>query len=322
VTSLNDQYLAGRVAIVTGAGRGIGASIARTLHAAGAAVLVADNGGAIDGTGADPSVASVIADELGERARTFTDNVATQDAADAMVEIARDAFGGLDIIVNCAAILRDALVFKGSAEDWDMVLRNNLSSAYYLTRAATPLMRQQFKDGRGTEESGKGEYNWGRVVNIGSTAGLYGNFGQANYGSAKAGLFGLSRITAMEMARSNVTCNLVAPFAHSRVTEMIVPANESQAQYKERAMKVSPHHVANLVAMLCSDSGRDISGQIFGVRGREVFLFSQPRPVATIVSPGGDWSNNDLEAAISAEFRDKFTALETDLEAFDTEPVV
>ena len=319
---MSNDLLAGRVAIVTGAGRGIGEAIARALHEAGAAILVADNGAGIDGEGDNASVAEAVAGTLGERALAFTDSVASPHAADTMVKTAQTEFGGVDIVVNCAAILRDALVFKGSPTDWDMVITNNLSAAYYLTRAATPVMRQQFKDGRGAEEGSDGPYDWGRIVNIGSTAGLYGNFGQASYGSAKAGLLGLSRITAMEMGRSNVTCNLVAPFAHSRVTEMIVPANDAQTQYKARAMKVSPHHVADFVCYLCSAPAHDVTGQIFGVRGREVFLFNQPRPVATLVSAGGDWTPDELTRAVDAEFRDHFTALETDLEAFDTEPIV
>ncbi|MBT7568609.1 MAG: SDR family oxidoreductase [Rhodospirillaceae bacterium] len=319
---MSDQHLEGRGAIVTGAGRGIGEAIARALYEAGASVIIADNGGAIDGSGGDASVAEGVADGLGARAVAFTKSVADPDAAAEMVALAAAEFGGIDIIVNCAAILRDGLVFKGPPADWDEVVRNNLSAAYYLTHAATPLLRQQFKDGRGTIGETGDSYDWGRVINIGSTAGLYGNFGQANYGSAKAGLMGLSRITAMEMIRSNVTCNLVAPFAHSRVTDMIQPANDAQAEYKERAMKIAPSHVANLVCYLAGHHGAGITGQIFGVRGREVFLFSQPRPVATLVSEGSEWSGAELAAAMKGEFRDQFTSLETDLEAFDTEPIV
>jgi NAD(P)-dependent dehydrogenase (short-subunit alcohol dehydrogenase family) len=315
---VSDKTLAGRAAIVTGAGRGIGEAIARALHKTGASVIVADNGVAIDGSGGDASVAESVANSLGAGAIAFTNSVARPEAAAAMVQMAAAAFGGIDIIVNCAAILRDGLVFKGPPADWDEVVRNNLSAAYYLTHAASPLMRQQFKDGRGNGA----QYDWGRIINMGSTAGLYGNFGQANYGSAKAGLMGLSRITAMEMIRSNVTCNLVAPFAHSRVTDMIQPANDAQAVYKGRAMKVGAHHVANLVCYLVGHHGADITGQIFGVRGREVFLFSQPRPVATLVSGGDEWSPAELAAAMDGDFREQFTSLETDLEAFDTEPIV
>jgi NAD(P)-dependent dehydrogenase (short-subunit alcohol dehydrogenase family) len=179
-------------------------------------------------------------------------------------------------------------------------------------------MRDQFKDARDDGNN----YTWGRIINIGSTAGLYGNFGQANYGSAKAGLFGLTRITAMEMVRSQVTANYVAPFAHSRVTDMIEPANQEQAQYKDRAMRVSPYHVANLVTYLCSDQANDVTGQVFGVRGREVFIFSQPRPVATVASIDANWTPEKLGEAVDVTLRSHFTDLATDLEAFNTDPIV
>lgn len=314
---MSDEILKGRVAIVTGGGRGIGKAICQSLSSKGAAVIVADNGGSIDGLIEDNSLAQDVADELPGDAKAFAFSVASPDAAQEMVALAQDSFGGLDIVVNCAAILRDALVFKGTTTDWDDVLSNNLSAAYYLINNATPVMRQQFKDGRGGDA-----YDWGRIVNIGSTAGLYGNFGQANYGSAKAGLLGLTRVSAMEMVRSNVTANLVVPFAHSRVTEMIQPANDEQAEYKERAMKVSPDHVANVVSYLCSDRAGDVTGQILGVRGREVFLFSQPRPVATITQSDKDWTTDDLAAAVDAELRGEFTDLTTDLEAFNSDPIV
>ena len=188
-----------------------------------------------------------------------------------------EKFGGIDIVVNCAAILRDGLVFKGTPADWDEVVRNNLSAAYYLTHATTPVMRQQFKDGRGQDDG----YDWGRIVNLVSTAAYIGNYGQASYASAKGGLTALMRITALDMARAGVTCNAVVPFAHTRVTEMIKPANDEQAAYKERGLKVPAEHVARLIGYLCSPAAQSVTGQILGVRGREVFVFSQPRPVAS-----------------------------------------
>ncbi|MAI11071.1 MAG: hypothetical protein CBD27_01345 [Rhodospirillaceae bacterium TMED167] len=315
---MSDKPLDGRVAIITGGGRGIGNAICRTLISAGAAIVVADTGGTTDGQAEDPDLADTIAESLGERAIGYGKSVASPEAAQEMVALARETFGGIDILVNCAAILRDALVFKGQPEDWDEVISTNLSAAYYLINAATPHMREQFKASRGDGES----YAWGRILNIGSTAGLYGNFGQANYGSAKAGLMALMRISAMEMARSQVTANLIAPFAHSRVSEMIIPANEEQAEYKARALKVSPHHVANLVLYLCSEKAADVTGQIFGVRGREVFLFSQPRPLATISRTGADWDVDSLAGAVEEQMRDHFTDLATDLESFNTDPVV
>jgi NAD(P)-dependent dehydrogenase (short-subunit alcohol dehydrogenase family) len=314
---MTDKLLDGRVALVTGGGRGIGFAIAKELAAHGAHVVIADSGTGIDGSGADPSVAHTAAKEIGASALAYPHSVASPSAARAAVELATVTFGGIDILVNNAAILRDALVFKGSPEDWEAAIRNNLSAAYFLINAATPVMRDQFKAKRGG-----GEYNWGRIVNIISTAGLYGNFGQASYASAKAGLFALSRVTALEMARSNVTCNAVAPFAHTRVTDIIQPANDEQAAYKERALRVPPEHVARFVAYLASAAAQDVSGQLFGVRGREVFLFSQPRPAARLAREDADWTAADLAPAVERTLRPHFTPLSTDLEAFNTEPLV
>ncbi len=315
---MTDNSLEGRVAIVTGGGRGIGKAISEAFSEQGASVIVADSGGDIDGANEDASIAENVANALPGPALGYGRSVASPEAATEMIETAVSKFGGIDIIVNCAAILRDGLVFKGAPEDWDAVIETNLSAAFYLIRAATPVMRQQFKDNRGEGES----YNWGRILNIGSTAGLYGNFGQANYASAKAGLFGLMRITALEMVRSQVTCNYVAPFAHSRVTDIIEPANDEQAEYKDRAMRVAPDHVANFISYLCSPAAGDITGQVFGVRGREVFLFNQPRPIETISQASKDWTVEELAEAVDNNFRDQFTKLETDLEAFNTEPIV
>ena len=235
--------LAGRVALLTGGGRGVGRAIAAALHAQGAAVVIADNGTSIDGTGADPSVAQGVATALGERAAAFTENIASPSAAAAAVERAGRRFGGLDIVVNAAAILRDGFIFKTDPENWDAVLRTNLTAAFHVLSAASPVMREQAKANRGGNP-----YTWGRVINIVSTAGLYGNYGQAAYASAKAGLVGLTRVVALDMARSRVTANAVAPFAATRVTETIKPANPAQAAYKERALKVPARAVGELVA--------------------------------------------------------------------------
>lgn len=310
--------LAGRVAIVTGGARGIGAAISTMLVERGASVVVADMGCAIDGRDGDPSVARAFAETLGEQAVAYVEDMAVPAAAAAAVALARERFGSIDILVNNAAILRDAFVFRGATGDWDEVIRNNLSGAYYLIAAATPVMREQAKASRGGGE----RYEWGRIVNIVSSAAYIGNYGQASYASAKGGLTGLMRIAALDMARTGVTCNAVAPFAHSRVTETIVPANDEQAAYKERALRVPTAPVAELVGYLCSPAASDVTGQIFGVRGREVFLFSQPRPAARIVAEPGGWDANALAAAVDGELRSAFAPLETDLEAFNTEPLV
>jgi NAD(P)-dependent dehydrogenase (short-subunit alcohol dehydrogenase family) len=299
------RTLEGRVALVTGAGRGIGLAIAETLHEAGAAVVIADSGTSIDGRGADPEIARAAARKLGDRTAAFTESIASPSAAKAAVELAVQRFGGIDILVNNAAILRDAFVFKADPENWDAVLRTNLTAAFHTIAAASPIMREAAKMRAP-----------GRIVNIVSTAGLYGNYGQAAYAAAKAGLVGLTRVTALDLARAKVTCNAVAPFAATRVTESIKPANEAQAAYKERAMKVPARAVAELVAWLAGPEAGDVSGQLFGVRAREVFLFSQPRPAARLVREGA------LGPEIARSLEPHFVPLESDLEAFATDPIL
>jgi NAD(P)-dependent dehydrogenase (short-subunit alcohol dehydrogenase family) len=309
-----NAILEGRAAIVTGAGRGIGRAIAEGLVAQGARVIVADNGASIAGEGGEPDVAREAAKALGKDAVAFSESVASPGVAKQLVELAVKSFGGIDIVVNNAAILRDAFVFRMDPRDWDAVISTNLSAAFYLINAASAVMRDQGKTGRG----GSGGYDWGRIVNIVSSAGLYGNLGQAAYASAKAGLFGLTRVSAMDLARAQITVNAVAPFARTRVTDIIQPQNDAQKAYKERALKIGAHHVAHLVTALCSPAAKGVTGQLLGVRGREVFLFGQPRPVAKLEAGKPETLAQDLTAKLAS----KFTDLTTDLEAFNTEPLV
>ena len=317
--SASDE-LAGRVALVSGGGRGVGAAIVRALHDRGARVVIADNGTAINGDGEDPSVAQALAEDLGGGAVASTTSIASPSSAQAAVALAQTQFGGLDILVNNAAILRDAFVFKADPRDWDAVIATNLSAAFYLANAATPLLRAQAKAGRG--RAAGAPYDWGRIVNIVSTAGFYGNYGQVAYASAKAGLMGLTRVVALDLARSGVTCNAVAPFAATRVTDTIKPANDEQAAYKERALKVTADHVATFVAYLAAPAAQGVSGQLFGVRGREVFLFAQARPAGRIVNEAADWDVPGLAHAVGEALTPGFAELTTDLEAFNTDPVV
>ena len=306
------QTLAGRVAIVTGGARGIGLAIVEELHRRGASVLIADSGVSIAGADPDLSVAQSIAAKLGANATAFGEDLSKAGAAERAVQFAVKAYGAIDIVINNAAILRDSFIFKASRENWEQVIATNLTVPFALLAAATPLMREQQKNGRAP----------GRIVNIVSSAGLFGNFGQAAYASAKAGLVGLTRVVAMDMSRSQVTCNAIAPFAATRVTESIQPANEPQAEYKRRALQIPAHYVARLATFL-SSNGHDLTGQIFGVRGRELLLFSQPRPVArTLMSAGSKWDESELAQAINGEFSAGLTDLATDLEFFNTEPFV
>ena len=308
------RLLDGRVALISGGGRGIGLAIAEALAGAGANVMIADSGTGIDGRGLDPEVARAAAARIGGDAEAFTDDLAEPAAAVGAVQATLARFRRLDIVVNNAAILRDALIFKSDPADWQAVIATNLSAAHHLLAAATPVLRAQAKDETG--------YDRGRVINLTSTAGLYGNFGQAAYASAKAGLVGLTRAVAHDLRRSKVTVNAIAPFAATRVTDSIKPANQAQAIYKQRALTIAPEHVARLVVYLCSPLAQDITGQLFGVRGREVFIFSQPRPLARVLSK--DWRDDPaaFDRQLRAGLAPHFADLMTDLEAFSSDPVV
>jgi NAD(P)-dependent dehydrogenase (short-subunit alcohol dehydrogenase family) len=305
--------LEGRAAIVTGAGRGIGRAIAEALVAEGARVIVADNGTSITGDGGDPEVARATVKALGTKAIAFTDSVASPGVARHLVELAVEKFGGIDIVVNNAAIRRDALLLEADPRDWDAVIRNNLSAAFYLINAASAAMRKQETTGRG----GAGSYDRGRIVNMISSAGLYGGLGQAAYASAKAGLLGLTRVAAIELASARIAVNAVVPFAHTRHADAIQAAGKVPKISNERSPDIGADHVAHLVTALCSPAGKSVTGQLLGVRGREIFLFGQPRPVAHLVATAPAATAEDLVAKLG----DRFTDLTIGLEAFDGDPL-
>jgi NAD(P)-dependent dehydrogenase (short-subunit alcohol dehydrogenase family) len=293
--------LSGRVAIVTGGARGIGLAIVEQLAAQGAAVVIVDSGVSISGEREQPRIAEEVSSRIDRTAGLCGDIV---ESAQAAVEMAQQRFGAVDIVVNNAAIIRDAFIFKSDPASWDAVIRTNLTGAQRLLAAATPVMREQTKNGRAP----------GAIVNIVSTAGIYGNFGQGAYGAAKAGLIGLTRVAAHDLARSRIRCNAVAPFAATRVTESIKPANEAQAAYKAKALRVPAHYVARLVAFLSSERAAHVTGQLFGVRGREIFVFSQPRPAQRVLQGDNLVDVKPLEP--------HFAELVTDLEAFAGDPTL
>ena len=187
-----EQTLSGRVAVVTGGARGIGLAIVEELHRRGASVVIADSGVSIAGADPDPSVAETVAAKLGANTAAFCEDLTIAGASERAIQSAVKSFGAIDIVINNAAILRDSFIFKANRENWDQVIATNLTAPFAMLAAATPLMREQQKNGRAP----------GRIVNIVSSAGLFGNFGQAAYASAKAGLVGLTRVVAMDMSRS------------------------------------------------------------------------------------------------------------------------
>jgi len=273
------DLLQGRVAIVTGGGRGIGRAIVQSLVEAGARVVVADNGTSIAGDGADPEVARAMVKGLndkagGAKALAFTESIASPGVAKQLVDRAVRTFGGIDIVVNNAAIRRDAPVSHADPGDWDAVIRTNLSAAFYLINAASAVMLNQGKAGRG----GKDGYDWGRIVNIVSSAGLSGRPGQAAYASAKAGLFGLTRVMAMDLAPARITANAIVPLGAAQV--------------------------ASLVTALCSPAGQPITSQLLGVRGSEIFLFGQPRPLARLEAGAPETLAQDIVDAFGAQLNE------------------
>ncbi|MCC6946368.1 MAG: SDR family oxidoreductase [Bradyrhizobiaceae bacterium] len=300
--------VAGKVAIVTGAGRGIGRAIAHLMAKEGARIVVADVGAGLDGSGADARPAQSVANEIkaaGGEAIASTLSITEPANADKIVGAALDAFGRVDILVNNAGILRDRFFHKMSVADWSEVIAVHLNGSFYMSAACARRFREQ----------GSGAF-----VHMTSTSGLVGNQGQANYAAAKMGLVGLSRGIALDMARFGVRSNCVAPFAWSRMIEAIPAENELMKAEVERTRALKPEHIAPLVVYLASEQAKEVTGQIFGVRGNEVYLFSQPRPVRTLREPQG-WTPQALAEAVRREAADALTPLEGTAEYFNWEPV-
>ncbi len=304
--------LEGKVALVTGAGQGIGAAIARFLAAEGARVVVNDAEVGLSGA-PDPAsegLAERVAQEInrvGGQAVASTASVGSFEAGQELVGLALEKFGQLDLLINNAAITRDRMLFNMSEEEWQAVLTTNLTGPFALMRAALPHMRERKS---------------GRIVSLVSTAGLIGNVGQANYAASKGGLVALTRVCALDMARYGVTANCVAPFAHTRMTDSIKGVTPAQVAYLEGARQAKAEHVAPLVGFLCSAAGQSISGQVLGVRGKEIFVFSQPRPLRSVANAGG-WTIASLSRAFESSWLKKeLVPLETDLEIFDSAPFV
>ncbi|MDB5699180.1 MAG: 3-hydroxyacyl-CoA dehydrogenase [Alphaproteobacteria bacterium] len=300
--------LDGKVALVTGAGRGVGRGVALALAEAGAAVVVNDLGVSLTGDGGDASPAQQVVDEIvasGGRAIADGNSVASWEGAQAMVAAAIDTFGRIDAVVNNAGNLRDALFHKMSEEDFDAVVAVHLKGSFNVSRAAAPHFKAQAS---------------GAYVHMTSTSGLIGNFGQANYAAAKLGIVGLSKSIALDMARFNVRSNAVAPFAWTRMIDSIPTDTPEQRRRVEGLKKLVPERIAPFIVALVSDQGGHVTGQVFGVRNNEIFLFSQPRPIRSAHAAQG-WSPEDVAARVFPMFEKDFYPLERSGDVFTWNPV-
>jgi NAD(P)-dependent dehydrogenase (short-subunit alcohol dehydrogenase family) len=251
----------GRVAIVTGAGRGIGREHALSLASRGAKVVVNDLGGDVNGEGGELTPAQTVVDEiaaLGGEAVVNGANVASFDEAEAMIAQAIDTFGGLDILINNAGILRDRMVFKMEESDWDAVIAVHLKGTFGPTHHAAKYWREQSKAGNQPDA---------RIINTSSPSGIYGNVGQSNYGAAKAGIASFTTIVAMELANYGVTCNAIAPAAYTRMTKDLPGFSDLT---EEQIGGMDPRWIANVATWIASSESAGITGRVFDVVGDRV----------------------------------------------------
>ena len=293
--------LEGKVAVVTGAGRGIGRGEVLELARQGARVIVND----VDAQAAADVVTQIRAERADAGAAVHVGDCSDVEAADSLVTQALETFGRLDAVVNNAGIVRDRTVAKMSPEEWDAVIRVHLRGHYALTHAACAYWKEH-----------GGQPNTGHIVCTASTSGLLGNFGQANYGAAKAGIAAFSTIVAQEMARYGVTCNAIAPAARTRMTEGAygdIPGGSGDARDAVPAPSGSvssgevfdfwhADNVAPLVAFLCSDSSAHISGKIFGVQGDTVELYRPATSVAVVENGKTRWDAAELARRVGELF--------------------
>jgi len=296
-----------KVVVVTGAGRGIGRGIAMLAAQHGARVVVNDLGGAEDGSGASSSPADDVVEAIraagGEAISSYA-SVTSWDAAHEIIDLAVSYYGRIDAVVNNAGNLRDAIFHKMTEEDFDAVLNVHLKGTFNVSRAAATHFRAQTS---------------GAFVNMTSTSGLIGNFGQANYAAAKMGIVGLPKSMALDMSRFRVRSNCIAPFAWSRLIGTIPTNTEEEKARVEKIQQMTPDKIAPLAVALCSDAAKDVTGQIFGVRNNEIFLFNQPRPIRFAQTAEG-WTPNTVLDRVLPAFRSSFTPLERSGDVFSWDP--
>jgi NAD(P)-dependent dehydrogenase (short-subunit alcohol dehydrogenase family) len=293
------KHLEGKGVVVTGAGRGIGREIALAVARAGGKVIVND----LDQEVADEVIAEIKA--LGGEALANTDSVASWEGANNMVTQAVDHFGSIDGVVNNAGNLRDVIFHKMTQDDFDQVIAVHLKGSFNVARAAATHFRNQ---------------EHGAIVNMTSTSGLVGNFGQANYAAAKAGIAALSKSIALDMQRYNVRSNCIAPFAWSRLIATIPTDTPEQKARVEKLKRMTPDKVAIVAAALLSDQAAHISGQIFAVRMNEIFLMSQSRPLRS-VHAGDGWTIDSIFERAMPALQSHFYPLDRSQDVFSWDPV-
>lgn len=304
-------WLDGKSAIVTGAGRGIGRAIALRMAEEGASVVVVDPGVNMDGSGNDAGPAEEVVTEIrdkGGSAVASLEAVGTMEAGERIIRTALDSFGKLDIVVNVAGILRDRMIFNMSPEEWHAVVQTHLKGTFSTVQPASVLFRQQ----RG-----------GRIINFCSVTGNVGSAGQANYGAAKGGIAGMTRVVSRELGRYGVTCNAISPGASTRMTATIAqrppsaqgarppgaptgapvgapggaPTGGPPAGGPPQRRMNDPEYIAPMVCYLASDIAWNVNGQIFAVQGGTVSVLNQPLPWRTIYKPGM-WTQDELDEAV------------------------
>jgi NAD(P)-dependent dehydrogenase (short-subunit alcohol dehydrogenase family) len=306
---MSDGLLAGKVIVVTGAGGGVGRGIALEAAREGASVVVNDLGGSVTGSGSDLSASQKVVNEIeamGGKAAVSGHSVADFEDGKKIVDTAIQAFGRIDGVVNNAGILRDTIFHKMTEKDFDDVLRVHLKGSFNVARAAAEHFKAQ----------GSGAF-----VHMTSTSGLIGNFGQVNYCAAKMGIVGMSKSIALDMSRFGVRSNCIAPFAFTRMVGSIpqdTPEQQARMKVIERlkADKIAPFTVA-----LMTDAAKDVTGQIFGVRNNEIYLFSQPRPFRTAHTSEPGWTPQSIIDRVLPMFRPDMYQLDRSMDVFTWDPV-